>query len=155
MKAKATGILMSMPNQYVLFCLNHCIRNQCDTKGNLWAQEQEFMVSDVYYFHFSPGIAGGVFIVMNTHSRVSSQTNANLTTDLRIFIFLVYYIQETAKNKMWDRSQSAPTVCKIINYLLTSSVTHLSLTMVLSFNCFLVLLVLGFYFSGHKWNRWS
>lgn len=122
MKAEATGILMSMPNQYVLFCLNHCIRNQCDTKGNLWVQKQEFMVSDIYYSHISPGIAQGVFIVMNMHSRACSQKKLPIypqNKDLHFPSIL------RTRNRPSTRceEESVPTVCEIINYLLTSSVT--------------------------------
>lgn len=123
MKAEATGILMSMPNQYVLFCLNHCVRNQCDTKCNLWVQKQEFMVSDVYYSHVSPGIAQRVFIVMNMHSRACSQKKCQF-----IFRFKDLHFPSVLHTRNWPsarcKEESVPTVCEIINYLLTSSVTY-------------------------------
>lgn len=138
-----------------MFCLNHCIRNQCDTKCNLWVKEKEFMVSHVNYSHFSSGIAQGIFIVMNTHSRIWSQKKCQFNVSFKDIHFPSTLCTRNTKNKMWGRSQYAPTVYEIINYLLTSSVTrHLSLTMALSFNCFLVLLVLCFYFSGSKWKWW-
>lgn len=95
MKGEVTGILMLMPNQYVLFCQNHCIRNQCNTKCNLWVQEQEFMVSDVYHSHFSPALLKEFSLLWIRIQEFAHKRNANSSSDLRISIFLAHYVQKT------------------------------------------------------------
>lgn len=78
-------------------------------------QEHEFRVSDVYYSHFSPALLEEFSLLWIWTQEFSHKTNADLTSDLKISISLAYCIQETGQEQIWDRSQSAPTACEIIN----------------------------------------
>lgn len=120
-------------------------------------KNKNLCLQDVYYPHFSPGIAQGVFIVMSMHSRVCSQKKCQFIIRFKDLHFpSILCTRNRPRTRGAAESQSTPTVCETVNYLLTSSVTcHLSLTMAFSSNCFLVLFVWCFYFSGSKWNRQS